>query len=586
MFSQFRVSNVGSLTTSTYFIRIGVNFRHRIPFAEPFPKVVVVVSDRPVDRLIQMNEPNAPSRATYIALALTATAWLVIGLVQREPWKADEAYSFGLVFSFFETNQWLVPTLAGEPFLEKPPLIFWIAAALARLSGSLVPIHEAARLSNVLIIISTFVMLAIAGSRAFGRVGAGAAVGLLAGAPAFLIFSRDLTADLGLFAGAALVSLGLISLTRQTRDAGVLLGLGASVGLMSKGLLLPGATGLACLILMIVSPIARNRANLRQLAIAFGVFLVLGLAWPMALLIRSPNLFWVWFWDNNFARFIGANRLGPANDRWHTLGIMSLVLLPVWPFAVAAVARSGSSLRNSPIVGPLIFALCWIGLLLASSTSRAGYALPALVPLAIVGAAAIVDIQARERKWLKLVLGWGAIAIVAGIVGAKLFFTYRHPFTVVGAGSFSAATLVLAAAIALAWGLSVRSGAKPSALTLWVAMLTVSFAVAASLFLPGANQKSGFRGVFGELAAHIDRRANCIASRGLGEPERAMLHYYAGIRTRRFEINVANAESCAVWIEQQRAVDDSGQFGCIGAAEVWSGSRPEDHASVFRVCAR
>src|SRR6185503_19475473 len=65
-----------------------------------------------------------------LAVGLMA-AWIILGLVGHEPWKPDEAYTFGLVWHILETGEWLVPTLAGEPFVEKPPLFFWTAARLA-----------------------------------------------------------------------------------------------------------------------------------------------------------------------------------------------------------------------------------------------------------------------------------------------------------------------------------------------------------------------------------------------------------------------------------------------------------------------
>ena len=61
--------------------------------------------------------------AGYSRLALLA-AWVLLGLAGHDPWKPDEAYTFGLVYHISETGEWLVPTLAGEPFVEEPPLFF------------------------------------------------------------------------------------------------------------------------------------------------------------------------------------------------------------------------------------------------------------------------------------------------------------------------------------------------------------------------------------------------------------------------------------------------------------------------------
>ena len=52
-------------------------------------------------------------------------------LVGHDPWKPDEAYTFGVVYELLQGGSWIVPTLAGEPFLDKPPLFYLTAAACA-----------------------------------------------------------------------------------------------------------------------------------------------------------------------------------------------------------------------------------------------------------------------------------------------------------------------------------------------------------------------------------------------------------------------------------------------------------------------
>ena len=69
-----------------------------------------------------------------IALAwiwVLAAAWILPGLIGHDPWKPDEAYTFGIVYSLLQGGDWVVPMLAHEPFVEKPPL-FYLSAAAAR----------------------------------------------------------------------------------------------------------------------------------------------------------------------------------------------------------------------------------------------------------------------------------------------------------------------------------------------------------------------------------------------------------------------------------------------------------------------
>src|SRR5256885_10688050 len=94
-------------------------------------------------------------------LALLA-AWVALGLIGHDPWKPDEAYSFGLVWHILDTGDWVVPALAGEPFMEKPPLFYLSAAAFAKLFSPLLAYHDGARLAAGFYMALTLLFTALA----------------------------------------------------------------------------------------------------------------------------------------------------------------------------------------------------------------------------------------------------------------------------------------------------------------------------------------------------------------------------------------------------------------------------------------
>ena len=59
--------------------------------------------------------------------ALLCIAWILPGLIGHDPWKPDEAHTFGVVYEILRGGSWVVPALAGEPFLDKPPLFYLTA---------------------------------------------------------------------------------------------------------------------------------------------------------------------------------------------------------------------------------------------------------------------------------------------------------------------------------------------------------------------------------------------------------------------------------------------------------------------------
>ena len=64
---------------------------------------------------------------------LLCMVWILPGLVGHEPWKGDEAATFGVIYNIVKTGNWLIPALAGEPFLERPPLYHVVAALFAKI---------------------------------------------------------------------------------------------------------------------------------------------------------------------------------------------------------------------------------------------------------------------------------------------------------------------------------------------------------------------------------------------------------------------------------------------------------------------
>ena len=74
-----------------------------------------------------------------------------------------------------DSGQWMYPTIGGLPWLEKPPLPWWLAAALGRLAGGVD--ETVARLPSALAAMALVLGVAVLAARHFGPT-----IGLLAGA--------------------------------------------------------------------------------------------------------------------------------------------------------------------------------------------------------------------------------------------------------------------------------------------------------------------------------------------------------------------------------------------------------------------
>ena len=72
---------------------------------------------------------------------------MLVGLIGHDPWKSDEAYTFGAAYRMLQSGDWVVPRIGDTPFLKTPPLAHHGAALTAAAFSPLFPVHDAARLS-------------------------------------------------------------------------------------------------------------------------------------------------------------------------------------------------------------------------------------------------------------------------------------------------------------------------------------------------------------------------------------------------------------------------------------------------------
>lgn len=70
-------------------------------------------------------------------LLLVAAIVLAAGLGLRDPWPADEPRFALIAKDMVEGGTWLMPKVGGVLYPDKPPLFFWMVAALFFLTGSL-----------------------------------------------------------------------------------------------------------------------------------------------------------------------------------------------------------------------------------------------------------------------------------------------------------------------------------------------------------------------------------------------------------------------------------------------------------------
>jgi len=501
-----------------------------------------------------MTAPSGTKGRIFFILLIAA--WILPGTIGRTPWKADEAYTYGLIQHITDTGDWVVPELGGEPFMQKPPLMFITAAICGKLFGGLMGLDTAYRLSVVIFQILTLAALGLAGRELLGKGKGWYVPALFMGCLGFMQLSHMLICDVSLVTGFAVAFAGLAFAGRSAIWGGILLGTGTGISFMSKGVLGPGLIGLTAMALMVCGPTWRTGKYFGLLAIGVVASLPWMLIWPLALYHRDHELFKVWFLDNNLGRFLGAARVGRPNllglggERekfylevpWFAWPAFPLGCILVWKEGHAAWKRPGVQLG---VVGLVII----VAVLSVSRNSRTLYGLPMLVPACFAGAYGVAHLPERWSVWVRrscfvlfgvpvavawigwwlLFLGWLPAKLMQQI--HKAVPDFRPEFQLLAFAGALVATV--------AWVDWMRTQSREdgrNAALNWAAGLSLCYLLVMTLYLPMAESNMSYQhlALLRPLVAQIK---DPVMSTGLGEPQRAMFDYYCGLRTTRLEVD-------------------------------------------------
>ena len=197
---------------------------------------------------------------------------------------------------------------------------------------------------------------------------------------------------------------------------------------------------------------------------------------------------------------------------------------------------------------PGILALVIFASLMLQPEPRAIYALPLLLPLALL-AALEVDSLARgfsaALDWFGI-LTFGLLAIVvwgiwidARVNGMSSQVASLFRDTEIGyQPSFHLGAVLAASLLTVLWVMLVRPARRSNRRTLlnWAAGVTLVWCLYSTIWLPYLDSRRSYRHVVESSAVHLPERG-CVASRNLGDSQRVASQYFAGLVTVREERN-------------------------------------------------
>ncbi|MGD8161746.1 ArnT family glycosyltransferase [Pantoea sp. FN0307] len=505
--------------------------------------------------------------------------WMLPGLIGHEPWKPDEAYSFGLILHIYQTGDWVVPTLAGEPFMEKPPIYYVISALMVHLLSPLLSLPDAARLASGIFMIITCSAITGAARLTFEKgYGRWAAVVFLS-CLGLCVRSHQMITDTALLAGCSLGLFGLIASEKRCLIGGVYLAIGAAFAFLAKGLLGPGILGLTVFFAVLLFKQCRKKDFFIAIIVASLIFISAVTPWLYALWQRSPELFLTWLWDNNLGRFFGANDLGPKKGHFFYLYTLPWYAFPALPLVFYYLYKKKNEMYSFGLKASLLYFIITFFVLSASSDARELYALPMLPPLAIIASGIAKNLRMKKVSTSVIILTV-FFALVLWAIGLLFAFGSACPWFIEVVthylpgfnAEFNPNLIFSALAATLFICLALMQGLKknmPDAYYFFC-IITLVWSCIMTLGLPAIDYSKRYSDVFLSLKPYL-KGNECLVSKGLGEPQRAMVEYYTGIKTKRVEMH-GMEHNCSLLLLQTSISSPSENNEDI----LWKGHRPAD----------
>ncbi len=329
----------------------------------------------------------------------------------------DEPRYSRVAVEMARANEFVTPTLAGEPWLEKPPLFYWLAGLLFRVFGE----NEfAARGPAVLATLLLTAFTGLMGARLFGASCGKFAMLIVATTPLAFAYGRAASMDMLLAAlvtgasGLFLLSIRGIAGQAATPAAWVLMGL-AVLAKGPIGALIPLGVAIA-------TALGLRRFEVARLVTPLSVvlFVVVSGPWFVAVYLdQGFHFIEVFILNHNLQRFTSTVHNHPGPFYYY----IPVLLLGVFPWTGLVAPAVGAVSRMERASGVSIAAWLAVPLLLFSlaGSKLPGYILPCLPPFAIGLAFAARDLRSPERALLRRVAG-----LIGLIVSAVLLaFTLR-----------------------------------------------------------------------------------------------------------------------------------------------------------------
>jgi 4-amino-4-deoxy-L-arabinose transferase-like glycosyltransferase len=344
------------------------------------------------------------SPARYLAPASVVGLFFLyfFGLTRAGLLGPDEPRYAAIGRAMAATGDWVTPRLWGQPWFEKPALLYWMTAAAFRagLGADLAP-----RLPVALVSVAFLVYFFVVLRREFGDRAAWYGAAILATSAGWLAYSHVAITDLPMSAAFAAAMLAILHGPFAGRQAspptitaslvaGVLLGL----AVLAKGLV-P--------LVLFIPALWFLRQRIGELLRLVAAAALIAAPWYVVVTLRNGAPFLNdFFWKHHFGRFL-TGALQHQRPFWFYVPVLLAGVFPWTPLLILLFTRRVYLDRRTQF---LVAWFAWGFLFFSVSRNKLpGYLLPLLPPVAALLGIAIAEARARSLRVAALLAACAAL---------------------------------------------------------------------------------------------------------------------------------------------------------------------------------
>ena len=497
--------------------------------------------------------------------------FLLTGLIGHEPWRPLESTSISIILDIIQNNQIILPMAASEDFITHPPLYSYVAAAFGKLFSPILPLHDAARLSNIFWLSLTLISLGLITRELWGE-GFGRQAGLIfIGSVGLILNIHSLIPEVATLLGYTMSLYALSLYFRRPFRASMVFGFGSSIAFLSGGIT-PLLVILLSSIFLLIFNNWRNKRYFIFIGISLIIITLVISPWLYLFNYLKPELFISWLESAQFSSKLLFN--------YHLQGILWFTW-PALPLAIWLISKDYKEIINQKKLQiPIVFLIALLTILSITGEPNQTNLIPFTIPLSIIAVGGIDRLNrgtASALNWFGILifgfigfliwLGWFAMMTeIPQQIYERMFYQSANHVA-----EFQFFNFLFALVITLLWLASIIKFkiTNRSVISNWAIGITMVWVTLIMLWTPFIDNRKDYKLIFTDVKQQLMKSSSCVYVNNLSDSQINLLHYYTG--TKGTNPNLENKDCRLALISLAKEKEIPAEYKLWG--EIWTGKR-------------